>query len=208
MRGSGRRREVTLAQDSEPDIGELLPPEPEWETTPAPRPRAGMMGRRRRRVAMAFTLLALGTLVTPLIGTTPKVLGQSHWSPLQLVTAMTSGTLPLQHVPAPQLNIAIEVLLGPGIVYLLLIAMAVALLVFPSARFVQVGAVAGCVTLYFDLKYHYAALQEAIFGAPRAFASGHVNGAAFDLTLGGLMVMVFLIALAKDQEWEYQRRSQ
>lgn len=153
-------------------------------------------------MAMAFTLLALGTFLTPLIGTTPKVLGQSHWSPLQVLTAMISGILPLQRVLAPQVDFTIDVLLGPGIVYLILIAIAVVLLVFPSEKFVGLGAAAGCLTLYFDLKYHYTALQEAIFGAPSSFALGHVNGAVFTLTLGGLLVMLLLIAIAKDEEWE------
>jgi len=191
-----------MDQDSEPYIGEPILPEPELETTPVPRRWAGMMGRRRRRMGMAFTLMALGTFAMPLIGTTPNVLGQSHLSPLQVVAAMISGTLPLQPVIAPQVNFAIDVLLGPGIVYPLLIAIAVALLVFPSEKFVGAVASLGLAAIVGSFWWQYPELQEAIFGAPRAFASGHVNGGVYSLTLGGLLVMLLLITISKDEEWE------
>lgn len=191
-----------MDQNSEPDIGEPVSPDPEWEAAPASRRWAGMMGRRRRRMAMVLTLMALGTFAMPLVGTTPKVLGRSHWSPLQMVTAMISGTLPLQHVIAPQVSFTIDALLGPGIIYPILIAIALAILMFPSEKFVGVGASLCCASIVGSFWWQYPELQEAIFGAPRAFASGRVNGAFFTFTLGGLLVMLLLIAASRDEEWE------
>jgi hypothetical protein len=152
-----------------------------------------MMGRQRRRVTLVVTLLGLFTFVMRLISTDPKVLGHTLWSPLQVVIAILSGRLPLQPVQPVGL-LGVDALLGCGIVYLLLIAIAVAILVFPSGKFVGTAAALGGAMLLGSLQFQYPDLQDAIYGAPRAFASGHVNGGVFTLTLLGVLALLLWVA--------------
>jgi hypothetical protein len=148
---------------------------------------------------MAVTLLGLATFATPLVTTDPKLLGQTQWSPLQVVTAIISGTLPLQPV-LPRELLGLDLLLGCGIVYLLLIVIVITILVYPSAKFIGAGAAAGCAVLIGSVLFRYADLQYAIYGAPRAVASGQVNAGAFTLTLSGLLALLIVIAASSDQD--------
>ncbi len=182
-----------MDQGTEPETSELDLRSPERVHAPARRPWPGMMGWPRRRLELIVTLLGLLTFAMRLVSTDPKVLGQTFWSPLQVVTGILSGRLPLQPVQPAGL-LSIDLLFGSGIVYLFLIAIAVAILFFPSVKFVGISAAVCCAVMVANVQFQYPDLQEAIFGAPRAFASGHVNGGVFALTLLGVLALLLWVA--------------
>jgi len=163
------------------------------------------MGWRRRRMALTVTLIGLATFFTPLVDTDSEVLGRTHWSPLQVVLAIHAGALPLGHamlrdamLRGQWVELGIDMFLGVGIVYFLLSLIAGAVVIFPSARFVGIAAGTGAAVTLGELRWEYFDFQEAIYGAPTAFVSGHrVHAGVNCLILLGMLVLLLFIAATK-----------
>jgi hypothetical protein len=48
-------------------------------------------------IALVLILVGLGTFVAPMFTTDPPVLSRAHWSPLDILTQMQAGTLPVSN---------------------------------------------------------------------------------------------------------------
>ena len=159
------------------------------------------MGWRRRQMALIVTLIGLATFVTPLISTDSEVLGQTHWSPLQVISSLNAGTLPIsQRMPQVlAVDLCIDFLTGVGVVYFLLGLVAAAIVFLPSARFVGAAAVTGAAVVLGDAQFHYHDLQDLLYSAPRSFASGHqVHAETNGLILLGVLGLLVWIAATKE----------
>ncbi len=148
---------------------------------------------------MIVTLIGLATFVTPFVATDSEILGRSRWSPLQVILAVHAGTLPILHSLSPGLLVlGIDMFFGLGAVYFLLTLITAAIVFFPSARLVGASAAVGGAVVWGDAKYGYSDFQEAIYGAPRAFASGHqVHAGTLCLILLGVLGLLVFIAATK-----------
>jgi hypothetical protein len=180
---------------------EPAPPNTPWVALPIRTSGLGRMGRRRRRMALVVTLSGLITFVRPLVSTDSKVLGRTDWSPLQILVALQAGTLPVQPYSSPREKVAflgLDLLLGCGAVYFLLVVIAAAILAWPATRFVGFAAALGAVMMLETVRFEYPDLQDAIYGAPPAFVSGHrVHAGALGLILLGALVLLVYIAAHK-----------
>jgi hypothetical protein len=148
------------------------------------------MGWRSRQTALILTLIGLATFVTPLIWTDSEILGRTRWSPLDVVSGLYAGTLPIAHGMSREVSafLVIDFFLGLGVVYFLLCLVAAAIVFLPSTRFVGTAAGIGALVVLKDAQYEYGDLQDAIYGAPSSFVSGHQVHA-------GTNCMVLLIVL-------------
>jgi hypothetical protein len=159
------------------------------------------MGWRRRQMALIATLAGLATFVIPSVWTDSEILGRTRWSPLQVILAVQAGTLPVDH-RTPQVTavfLGIDFFMGVGVVYCLLGLVAAAIVFLPSARFVGTAASIGAAVVLGEAQFEYQDLQEAIYGAPRSFASGHqVHAGADCLILLGVLGMLIWIAATKE----------
>jgi hypothetical protein len=160
------------------------------------------MGWQRRRMALIVTLIGLATFVTPFVATDSEILGRTRWSPLQVILALHAGALPILHsLSAGPVSISIDMFFGIGAVYFLLTLITVAIVLFPSARFVGSSAAIGGAVVWGDAKYRYFDFQDAIYGAPRAYASGHqVHAGTHCLILLGVFGLLVFIAATKQLE--------
>jgi hypothetical protein len=69
----------------------------------------------------------------------------------------------------------------------------------PSARFVGYAAAIGAALVFADARYRYPDLQDAIYGAPRSFVSGHqVHAGTYCLILLGVLGLLIWIAATKE----------
>jgi hypothetical protein len=148
------------------------------------------------------TLIGLATFVTPFVATDSEILGRTRWSPLQVILALHAGALPILHsLSAGPVSISIDMFFGIGAVYFLLTLITVAIVFFPSARFVGSSAAIGGAVVWGDAKYRYFDFQDAIYGAPRAYASGHqVHAGTHCLILLGVLGLLVFIAATKQLE--------
>lgn len=158
------------------------------------------MGWHRRKMALIVTLIGLATLVTPLVETDSEVLGRTRWSPLQVVLALHAGTLPIAHRMSRELavSLAIDFLIGVGIVYFLLSLIAAAIAFLPSARFIGSAAAFGAAVVLGDGQFDYPDLQDAIYGEPSSFAGHQVHAGTNGLILLGVLGLVVWIAASKE----------
>lgn len=157
------------------------------------------MGGRRRQAALIVTLIGLATFVTPLIETDSEVLGRMRWSPLQIIVALHAGTLPINRPMFPDpLAPAFDLLVGIGAVYFLLVLISAAIALFPSARFLGSASAIGAAVVLGNAQHRYFDLQEAIYGEPSAFTSGHqVHAGTNSLILLGVLGLLIFIAATK-----------
>ncbi len=162
----------------------------------------GRMGATRRRMALMTALIGLATFVMPWVSTDTKVLGRTHWSPLQVLIALHAHRLPVQPQPskvAYSVFMGVYLVLGLGTAYLILIVIAAGMLISPSARFVGSAAALGAAATVSNIWWRYPDLQNAIYGAPSPFASGHhVYAGGNDLILLLALGALMWIAAAKE----------
>jgi hypothetical protein len=160
------------------------------------------LGARRRRMAMILTLIGLATFVNPLVSTDSEILGRTRWSPLQVVSAIRAGTLPvvsqLHQMSRGELgvNLSIDFLSGFGVVYLLLGLIAAAIVFFPSTRFIGGTSALTAAMLLGIVRSHYEDLQDVLYGAPSSFVSGHQvhAGILCSILLGVQLLLGFIVA--------------
>jgi len=158
------------------------------------------MGRQRRKAALIVTGLGLATFVSPLIWTDSEILGQTRWSPLQIVLALHAGTLPIAARPPRELavSLGIDFLFGFGLVYLLLAIVAAAIVFLPSVRFIAGAAGTGAAIVLADAKFEFPDFQQMLYGMPSAFASDHqVHAVSLFVILLGVEVLLLWIAATK-----------
>jgi hypothetical protein len=154
------------------------------------------MGKQRRKMALLVTLIGLATFVTPLVWTDSEILGRTRWSPLGVISALFAGTLPIGHPMSRELalSLSIDFLMGVGVIYVLLGLVAAAILFLPSARFIGTAAAAGAAVVFGNARFRYPDLQDAIYGEPSSFVSGHEVHAGTNcvilLSVFGLLIWI------------------
>jgi hypothetical protein len=160
------------------------------------------MGWRRRRMALIVTLIGLATFVNPLVETDSEILGRTRWSALQVIFALQAGRLPIRHMMSGGLTfLGIDALFGFGAAYLLLSLIAAAIVFSPSARLVSGASVAGAFfanVVYRRARFGFSDFQDAIYGAPPAFTSGHqAHVGTLCLILFGVFGLLVFIAVTE-----------
>ncbi len=149
-------------------------------------------------MALFVTMIGLATFVSPLVETGSEVHEQTRWSPMQIILAIHAGALPLDHrmVRNDQLlSLGIDALFGVATVYLILILIAAMVAISPSERIVGSLAAGGAAMTLGEARWRYFDFQDAIYGAPSAFAGHQVHaGINCMVLLGVLLLLVFIVA--------------
>jgi uncharacterized membrane protein YdjX (TVP38/TMEM64 family) len=154
------------------------------------------MRRRRRQMTLVVALIGLASFVTPLVQAEP-ISGRMRWSPYQILVALHAGKLPI-HQPVPAASLWIDVLMAFGPAYVLLIAIVVAAVFLPSARFVVASAAIAGGSLVGSLRFQGRELREAIYGAPGAFTGHQVHVGTYCLVLLAVMAMLIYVGSTKE----------
>ncbi|MGA2349047.1 MAG: hypothetical protein ABSF70_01325 [Terracidiphilus sp.] len=103
--------------------------------------------------------------------------------------------------PVLAAHLSVDFLFGVGVVYLLLGLIAAALVILPSARFVGAAATVSAAVVLADAQFRFSDLQDALYGAPRSFVSGHqVHAGTNSLILLGVLGLLVWIAATKEMD--------
>ncbi len=163
----------------------------------------GRLGRRRRQMILFISLMGLASFTLPLIKTDSPVLGRTQWSPLQIAIELHEGKLPGCDGPIgcdPGWSLVSFILAvamgGFGIAYGLMLAIAAATLLFPSAEFVIFAAGGGIVAMLAEGRSRFFDLQEFLYG-PYDFAGQQVHAKALGLSLLGAFALLAWIGTTK-----------
>jgi len=152
------------------------------------------LGSLARSLAVVATLLGLATFPLQLITTAAPVLGEMRWSPLELVTGILAGALPLGAMGHLTLWVSLAAF-GFVFVYLALVGILVAVVVRPSSRFVLITALLAGSVITEDSFLRFDSFQRALCGSDSMAACGQtIHAGLWSAML--LSVMGVLIAIA------------
>jgi hypothetical protein len=161
--------------------------------------RSGGLGRRRRMMVLIVALIGLASFASPLIRTDSPVLDRVRWSPLEIASEVYEGALPVRSDPQSRaVFLAVDVILGFGAVYLLLLLIGVAAVLFPREGLVGTAAALGGIAILCDgRRVRYYDLQDFIYGESYAFAGHAVHAGALALVLLGVLGLLLWISATK-----------
>jgi hypothetical protein len=165
------------------------------------------LGARTRPMAILLALIGLATFFVPLVTTSVPVMGQSRWSPWEIVSGMVRGNLPAAVLLTSTgdsavrwLTFANSMLFGSLFIYIMLAGVLV--VAFAGAQRVIVGALAalGIVAALIELR-GFSDLQLAILGGPPANVSGQqVHALALGMVWFAVLTLVLTFAAWKELE--------
>lgn len=127
------------------------------------------LGPLARSLAVVTALLGLATFPLQLITTAAPVLGETRWSPLELVAGISAGVLPVSAMGHFVLWVSLAAFV---FVYLALVAILLAVVVWPSSRFILVAAVLAASVIIEDIFLHFEIFQRALYGGCAQAACG------------------------------------
>jgi hypothetical protein len=152
------------------------------------------LGSLARALAVVATVLGLATFPLQLITTTAPVLGETRWSPLEMMTGILAGALPVGVMGHLTLWVSLTAF-GFIFVYLALLAILVAVVVRPSSRFVLITALLAASVITEDSFLRFHSFQRALCGSDSMAARGQmIHAGLWSAML--LSVMGVLIAIA------------
>lgn len=151
-------------------------------------------GRRRQWIGIFCVGLGLATFFIPLIDTNPAVMGNLHWSLLDLLRRFGLATL---------LQNAGDFVVSAAIIYALLSAALTAIVAFPSQKLLARIGVTGAGITYLAFRFTRDDLERMLYGSlqdiriPRFGIAVTGRGVSISqLMLLLLGVMLFLIFLS------------
>jgi hypothetical protein len=160
----------------------------------------GILGARRRWLVLIVSVIGLATFVFPLIKADPAVFGRNEWAPLQVVTELYNGTLPARAYPVDlnsrPVDLGLDIFFGCGTVYLLLLVIIAAAVLFPRAKFICGVAAWGGAAMCVEFRYQYSDIQSAIYGFAPLDLGNQVNAPMLGSILLAVLVLLVLIASA------------
>jgi hypothetical protein len=170
-------------------------------------PGPSTLGARTRQMTMLLALVGLATFFVPLVMTSSPVMGQSRWSPWQIVTGMLRGDLPAAVLLTNQglgairwLTLANTMLFGGLFIYIVLAGVLV--VAFGKAQRIILGALAGLglVSTLIEMR-GFSDFQLAILGGPPSTVDGQrVSAMALGYVWFGALALIIMIAALKDLE--------
>jgi hypothetical protein len=170
-------------------------------------PGPSTLGARTRQMTLLLALVGLATFFVPLVITSVPVMGQSHWSPWEILTGMLTGNLPAAVLLSATglgairwLTFVNSMLFGGLFIYIML-AGVLAVALYKAQRII-LGALAGLgvVGALIELR-GFSDFQLAILGG----TPGSVDGQTVHATTLGyiwfaVLILILLIASWKELE--------
>lgn len=154
------------------------------------------LGERRRLMALFVVAIGLATLIAPLIGTDPPVMGHSWWSPLMVVEEIRAGGLPVGAVSGDTSGselmgryadlVLYVFVLGYGMLAVSFLALALA----PSIRLIRWAAGLCMVGTGADALFGHMSYQSALYAAGDG---PPVHAGTLTLALLAVTALLFLI---------------
>jgi hypothetical protein len=170
-------------------------------------PTPATLGARSRQMTLLLAVVGLTTFFAPLVVTSSPVMGQSHWSPWQIVSGVLTGNLPAAVLLTSKgmgairwLTFVNTSLFGAGFVYVMLVGVLVVAL--GPARRIIVGALAalGVIAALIELR-SFSDFQLAILGGPPTSVDGQtVHAMALGYVWFGVLILILVIAAWKELE--------
>ena len=124
----------------EPDPG-MLVDIPPFNPTRNPTP----LSNRNWLIALVLILVGLGTFFAPMFKTDPPSLGHADWSPLEILTQLKAGTLPVSAYRQHELWGMNPVVLDFALQYAPLLAGLLAIVMLPSSNLLRGAAIWGVI---------------------------------------------------------------
>jgi hypothetical protein len=170
-------------------------------------PRPSTLGPRTRQMTILLALVGLATFFVPLVITSVPVMGQSHWSPWQIVTGTLTGDLPAAVLLTSKGLGAIRwvafvnaTLFGALFIYIMLAGVLVVAVGKPKRIILGGLAGLGVVAALIELR-GFTDFQLAILGGPPGMVDGQRVGAmALGYVWFCVLMLILVIAAWKELE--------
>lgn len=170
-------------------------------------PGPSTLGPRTRQMTLLLALVGLATFFVPLVVTSVPVMGQSRWSPWQIVAGMVRGDLPAAVLLTQKglgairwLTLVNTTLFGALFIYITLAGVLVVAL--GKAQRLILGGFAGLGLLGALIELRgFSDLQLAILGGPPGTVDGQqVEAMAMGGVWFGVLILILVIAAWKELE--------
>lgn len=170
-------------------------------------PGPSTLGSRTRQMTVLLAAIGLITFFVPLVATTAPVMGQSRWSPWQILSGMITGQLPAAILLTAKgigavrwLTFVNATLFGSLFIYVMLAG--VAIVAFGKAQRMVLGGLAGAGLMAALVELRgFSDLQLAILGGPPGSVGGQqVQAMSLGLVWFSVMTLILMIAAWKELE--------
>lgn len=169
-------------------------------------PGPSTLGARTRQMTLLFAGIGLITFFVPLVATSAPVLGQSRWSPWQLLAGIVMGKLPAVQLSTEALGLArwltlINALLF-GSLFIYIILAGVVIVALGKAQRLILGSMAGAGLLAVLIEMRgFSDLQLGLLGgAPGAVNGQQVQANSLAFVWFAVLSLILIIAAWKELE--------